>query len=262
MADRKVALAVGAHPDDVEFMMAGTLSLLAKAGFETHVLTVANGSCGTAQYSEAEIIRIRRKEADNAARVIGATYHKGLVNDLMVYYEDKLVRKATAVVRDVAPTIVLLPSLADYMEDHTISARVTVTACFCRGMMNYFSIPRRKPTMQDVYLYHAQPYQNRDGMRNVYMPEVVVDVAGEIAVKEKMLCCHVSQKHWLDVSQGQDSYLVTMRAICADIAKLAGVKGVKYAEGFRQHSHIGFSAQDKDLLSEVLGAKARRVKAG
>lgn len=262
MTEKRVALAVGAHPDDVEFMMAGTLSLLAKAGFETHILTVANGSCGTAQYSEAEIIRIRRKEAENAAAVIGAKYHRGLVNDLMVYYEDTLVRKATAVVRDVAPTIVLLPSLTDYMEDHTISARVMVTACFCRGMMNYFSIPRRKPTMQDVYLYHAQPYQNRDGMRNVCMPSIVVDVESEIGVKDEMLRCHVSQKHWLDVSQGMDSYLVTMRAICTDIAKLARVKGVRSAEGFRQHAHGGFSARDKDLLSEVLGAKARRVKAG
>ncbi len=260
MAERKTALAVGAHPDDVEFMMAGTLSLLAKAGYEPHILTVANGSCGTAQYTEAEIIRIRRKESEAAARVIGATYHKGLVNDLMVYYEDSLVRKATAVIREVAPTIVLLPSLADYMEDHTISARVTVTACFCRGMMNYFSIPRRKVTMQDVYLYHAQPYHNRDGMRNLYRPSIVVDVGGELATKEEMLRCHASQKHWLDVSQGQDSYLATMRSICADIAKLAGARGVRHAEGFRQHSHVGFSAQDRDVLSEALGSKARRVK--
>jgi len=50
MAEKRVALAVGAHPDDVEFMMAGTLSLLAKAGFEPHILTVANGSCGTAEH--------------------------------------------------------------------------------------------------------------------------------------------------------------------------------------------------------------------
>ena len=80
--------------------MAGTLSLLAKAGFEPHILTIANGSCGTAEYGEKEIIRIRRAEAQRAAARLGATYHPGLVNDLMVYYEDRLVRKVTAVVRE------------------------------------------------------------------------------------------------------------------------------------------------------------------
>ncbi|GAF94676.1 unnamed protein product, partial [marine sediment metagenome] len=115
MGEKRVALAVGAHPDDVEFKMAGTLSLLGKAGFETHILTVANGSCGTAEYSEQDIIRIRRQEADDAARIMDATYHPGLVNDLEVYYDSALVRKATAVVREIRPNIVLAPSLNDYM---------------------------------------------------------------------------------------------------------------------------------------------------
>jgi LmbE family N-acetylglucosaminyl deacetylase len=34
MSEKKVALAVGAHPDDVEFLMAGTLALLGDAGYE------------------------------------------------------------------------------------------------------------------------------------------------------------------------------------------------------------------------------------
>jgi LmbE family N-acetylglucosaminyl deacetylase len=178
-----------------------------------------------------------------------------------VFFEDKLIRKATAVVREVQPTIVLLPSLNDYMEDHMNSARVTVTACFCRCMKNYLSIPRRAVTFQDVYLYHAQPWFNCDGMRNVVMPSLLVDVAGEVALKDRMLRCHASQKNWLDSSQGQDSYLITMRQVCADTARISGLRGVKYAEGFRQHSAIGFSAKDKDVLSAALGGKVRKVKA-
>jgi N-acetylglucosamine malate deacetylase 1 len=262
MSEKLTALAVGAHPDDVEFMMAGTLSLLAKAGFEPHILTVANGCCGTAEYGIKEITRIRRNEARNAAKLMGATYHPGLADDMAVFFEDKLVRKVTAVVREVKPTIVLLPSLNDYMEDHMNSGRVTATACFARGMQNYLSIPKRPPTFQDVYLYHAQPMSNRDGMRNVVVPSLAVDVAGEIELKDKMLRCHASQKNWLDVSQGQDSYLVTMRELCADVARISGQRGLKYAEGFRQHNSIGFSAKDKDILSEALGAKVRKVKAG
>lgn len=51
--NRKVAFAIGAHPDDIEFMMGGTLFLLKEAGFESHYMTVANGSCGTTTHSAA-----------------------------------------------------------------------------------------------------------------------------------------------------------------------------------------------------------------
>jgi hypothetical protein len=30
---------------------------------------------------------------------------------------------------------------------------------------------------------------------------------------------------------------------------------MEYAEGFRQHSHVGFSAKDEDILSHALGEK-------
>ena len=41
------AMAIGAHPDDIEFYMAGTLLLLKKAGYEIHYLNVASGNCGS-----------------------------------------------------------------------------------------------------------------------------------------------------------------------------------------------------------------------
>ena len=50
------ALAVAAHPDDIEFYMAGTLLLLKKAGCEIHYMTVANGSCGSIDQSAAATV--------------------------------------------------------------------------------------------------------------------------------------------------------------------------------------------------------------
>ena len=44
----KAAIAIGAHPDDVEFYMAGTLLLLKQAGYEIHYLNLASGNCGSA----------------------------------------------------------------------------------------------------------------------------------------------------------------------------------------------------------------------
>ncbi len=47
--EKPVALAVGAHPDDVEIYMGDTLALLARAGCEPHILAVADGSGGTCE---------------------------------------------------------------------------------------------------------------------------------------------------------------------------------------------------------------------
>ncbi len=257
--EKRVALAVGAHPDDVEISMAGTLILLAKAGFEPHIFTLANGSCGTSRLDAEEIIRIRKAECERAAEVIGATYHPGLVDDVMVYYEDRLVRRVTAVVREVRPTIVLLHSLEDYLEDHMISARLVVTACFCRGS-SYISDPPRGPTPQDVYLYHAQPIHNRNGMRDLVVPSLFVDIDEVMDTKLKMLACHESQRSWFKESQGVDDYLDTARDWCGEVAQISGLDGITYAEGFRRHSHVGYSGKDRDLLSEVLGENAKKQR--
>ncbi len=252
---QKTALAVGAHPDDVEFMSAGTLALLKDAGYEPHILTVANGSCGTAEYTAEEIIRIRRGEATAAAEVMGGVYHPGLVNDIEIFYDEPTLRKVTAIVREVKPTIVLAPSPNDYMEDHTNSSRLIVSACFCRGMMNWASDPPLAPYGDDVFVYHANPYGNRDGMRQLVAPELIVDVSDKIGLKGDMLREHKSQKNWLDVSQGQDSYIHTMESICEQVASMATGAGFKYAEGFRRHLHLGMSAEDGDPLSEILGER-------
>lgn len=258
MTATRTVLAVGAHADDVEFGMAGTLSLLAKAGLAPHIMTLAQCDLDSNDMPREEIARIRDREARRSAEVLGAVYHPALVPDLMVFYEDRLIRRVAAVVREVRPTIVLLPSLEDYMEDHTNTARLVVTACFARGMGNYVTDPPREMTGQDVFLYHAQPHANRDGMRNFVKPDLFVDIGSEMDTKVKMLACYESQWKWLKETQGMADFLDTMRRFCAELAQAAPGKGMAYAEGFRQHSHVGFSAEDGDPLSLALGDRISR----
>ena len=59
----KTAIAIGAHPDDIEFYMAGTLLLLKRAGWEIHYLNVANGCNGSQKYNARQLARIRLAEA-------------------------------------------------------------------------------------------------------------------------------------------------------------------------------------------------------
>src|SRR5436190_16796683 len=114
----RVAMAVVAHPDDIEFMMAGTLLLLKKAGYETHYLNLSRGNCGSIETDSATTAKIRLEEGKKAAQILGAHFHAPFCNDLEILYDLKTLRRLAAVVREVKPTIVLTHSPADYMEDH------------------------------------------------------------------------------------------------------------------------------------------------
>ena len=58
----RTAIAISAHPDDIEFTMAGTLLLLREAGYRTHYLNVSTGSCGSLVHGAAALRKIRRRD--------------------------------------------------------------------------------------------------------------------------------------------------------------------------------------------------------
>jgi len=244
------ALAIAAHPDDIEFMMAGTLLRLKAAGWEIHYWNLGNGNLGTDRLPAAEIARIRREEAMAACRLAGAVFHESIAADLEIFYTPPLVAKVAAVVREVAPEIVLTHYPHDYMEDHSNTARLAVTAAFTRGMANYRTEPPQAATSQPVALYHAMPYGLHDPLRREVMPDCCVDISATIALKTDMLACHRSQKEWLDVSQGQDSYLDTLREMSAAMGRKSG--RFTFAEGWIRHLHLGLAGEDFDPLRAVL----------
>ena len=159
------ALAIAAHPDDIEFVMAGTLLLLQRAGWEIHYLNVANGNMGSLTIPPVKLAQTRRDEARTACRILGATWHAPICNDLEVFYENRTLRRVAAVIRTVEPTVILTHSPQDYMEDHMITARLAVTAAFARATPGYRTIPSRPPMAGPVTIYHASPHGMRDGLR-------------------------------------------------------------------------------------------------
>lgn len=243
-------MAIAAHPDDIEFMMGGTMILLGRAGYELHYMNIGNGSCGSATMDAEETVRTRTAEARTAAGMLGATFHEPLVPDIEILYEQPLIRKLCAIVRMVAPEILLLPSPQDYMEDHSTSSRLGVTAAFCRTMRNYVTDPPTERILSDMRLYHALPWGLHDQLRNLIVPDFYVDVSGVIDRKTEVLACHLSQRQWLDSSQGLDNYLSTMREMTAEVGRMSGK--FEYAEGWRMHSHLGFSPPDFDPLGVAL----------
>jgi LmbE family N-acetylglucosaminyl deacetylase len=254
LMNKKRAFAVAAHPDDIEFVMAGTMILLGQAGYELHYMNIANGCCGSEVHSAEHTRQIREREAIAAADSIGAAFHGSLCNDLEIFYDDRTLRRLSAVMREVAPEILLVHAPYDYMEDHMNACRLAVSAAFTRGMPNYQTEPRREPTSQNVTIYHAQPHGNRDPLRRVVRPEIYVDVASVLDRKCLMLACHNSQKQWLDASQGFDSYIDTMTALMREVGQMSG--RFEYAEGWRRHLHLGFCGPEDDPLNVALRSHA------
>ena len=253
----KSAMAIAAHPDDIEFTMAGTMILLGDAGFSLHYLNIGNGSGGTAVHDWDEIIAIRRAEGIAASAMIGATFHKSIINDVEIYYERDTLAKVSAAVRVAAPRILLVPSPRDYMEDHQNAARLAVSAAFNRTLKNFVTVPQLPPIEDSVTVYHAQPHGNRDQLRRPVLPETFVNIESVLGRKRGMLACHKSQKEWLDRTQGMDSYLNSMEELSREVGRMSGVFEV--AEGWRRHLHYGYCDEHDDPLSDALGEFVHHV---
>ena len=248
-------MAIAAHPDDIEFMMAGTLLLLGQTGFQLHYMTLSSGNCGSMNMGSAKTRLVRRAEARAAARILGATHHRSLCDDLEIVYEVRTLRRLAAIIREVSPTIILTHSPQDYMEDHMNTSRLVVSAAFARGMPNFRTSPGRKPTGIDVAIYHAMPHGLRDQLRRKVVPELFVNTDAVHATKRAALAAHVSQKAWLDATQGMDSYLAEMDSMSRAVGKMSGA--YEHAEGWRRHLHLGFSSREINPLSNALGSSVR-----
>ena len=247
----KTAFAIACHPDDIEFMMAGTLIKLKEAGYEIHYMNIANGSLGTNQYDYETIVKMRREEAMESCHSIGAHYHESLCDDLEVFYCSDTLEKLVPVVRQVAPEIILTHGPYDYMEDHVNAGRLAVSAAFCRGMTNFKCNPPQSAIDGKVRLYRSMPHSLTDQLKRPVVPEILVDVTSTIESKKHMLACHRSQKEWLDSSQGLDAYLIDMVERCAHFGRMSD--NFEYAEGWILHSHLGFCDEQDDPLSAALG---------
>src|SRR5262245_52357907 len=106
MAD--VVLSILAHPDDAEFLCAGSLIRLRREhGWQVHVATLTPGDCGSAEHDAEAISRIRRAEGARAAAQIGGEYHCLEERDLRIFYQEGPLAKVTRLLRAVRPRVVL-----------------------------------------------------------------------------------------------------------------------------------------------------------
>ena len=139
---KKVVLAVGAHPDDMDFGASGTIAKFAEEGADTYYLICTDGSRGSSDpnMTHKKLAVIRKKEQENAGKILGLKNvfflnhtDTQLVSDLAL--KEDIVR----IIRTVKPNIVITmdPTFFYSTEfgfvnhtDHRAAALSTMDACF------------------------------------------------------------------------------------------------------------------------------------
>ena len=243
-------LALFAHPDDIEFVAAGTLLLLKDLGWQIHYCNLANGCCGSNVTDRTQTAAIRLAESQNAAKLLDATFYPPICDDLDIFYNAENLAKVASVVRLSKPSVVLTHAPVDYMEDHTETCRLAVTASFAKGIPNFASDPSYPSFDGDVAIYHAQPHGNCTPMGEVVYPKLAIPIDSVVDRKIAMLDCHKSQQKWLQSTQKMNSYLTAMLELGKEAARLSKLDCM-YAEGWHKHVHLGFGEKSFDPLAEL-----------
>lgn len=242
---RKV-LAVMAHPDDIEFLCAGTLRLLVEAGWELRCVTLSGGDKGAPAGRPPEVRETRLAEAEAAAAILGGSYEWAGLEDLTIHYCPEHLERATDAIRRFRPDVVITHSPECYMLDHEETSKLVRMATFCAGIP-LFSTPTPATGRAVPALYYSDAFGGVDRFGRPVIAGFKIEVTSVFDVRQQALACHMSQREWLRVHHGVDDYLATNERF----ARMAGEKaGARYAEGFRQH--LGHGYPQENVLGEAL----------
>ncbi len=215
-------LAIGAHPDDLEVLVGGTLAKYAQRGDEVIMAVVTDGAAGHTEIPPDELRDIRHEEAANAAKVIGAEFFwLGFPDELL--FEDIATRlKITDMIRAARPDFILTHDPDDYHPDHRAVSRLVFDASFLSQLPNIETAHPYHPQVQPLYYF--------DTVAGIgFIPTEYVDISETFHVKQAMYRCHTSQIAWIEDYGGTDS-LDLMDAL----GRARGFQAkARYAEGFR-----------------------------
>jgi len=243
---------IHAHPDDAEILAGGTLALLSEAGHSIAIISMTPGDCGSERHSPDQIAAIRRKEAAEAAQLIGAEYCCAEFRDLAIFNTDDSRRRITELVRSTHPDVVLTAAPVDYHCDHEATSILVRDACFAASVPNYATNTPQPAAPLDAipHLYFVDSLGGVDRFGSVIEPDFVVDVKTSFETKRSMLACHASQHEWLKKQHGIEDSLAMMERWTRERGALVGVD---FGEGYRRYA--GHPYPETPLLEELLGSK-------
>ncbi|MGQ9807161.1 MAG: PIG-L deacetylase family protein [Armatimonadota bacterium] len=216
-------LAVGAHPDDIEILCAGTLLRYAREGHEVVICVATNGEQGHMVIPPPELKEIRRKEAAASARVCGAELIWLDIHDEFIYHDHETRMMFIDMVRQARPDVVITHNPDDYHLDHRIVSELVFVSSFMASLPHVETAHQRTDGIPPLYYM--------DSLAGAaFIPTEYVDITEVIEDKLAMMSCHESQVRWLKDHDNID--ILDMIRVQGRFRGLAC--GVEYAEGFRR----------------------------
>jgi N-acetylglucosamine malate deacetylase 1 len=172
-------LVFGAHPDDIEIGLGGTIARHTAAGQAVGLCDLTQG-----EMSSNGTVEDRRQEAAAAARVLGAAWREDLRwPDGEIAPNPAMIRTAVDLIRRHRPRAIAIPYWDDRHPDHVAASQVLRLAAFKSGLRKYAT--DSAPWASDWVCY----YFINDGAP----PSFVVDVTAYYDRKREALDCHRSQ---------------------------------------------------------------------
>ena len=193
-------IVIGAHPDDADNKFGGTAALFAEMGHRVKFVSVTNGDAGHQNMGGGHLAKIRRKEAQEAAKRLGIEEytvldkHDGeLLPTLNVRHQ--LIRQ----IRDWDADVVLSPRPADYHPDHRYTGILVQDAAYLVIVPNV--TPDTPPLEKNpVFLYLEDHFQKP----YPFQPDITVDITNTYEKKIAGLDAHESQMYeWLPWTGGK-----------------------------------------------------------
>ncbi len=213
-------LAFSAHPDDIELAAAGTLIKLDKQGYAVGIADITRGEFGTRGTRE-----VRQKEAEEAARLIGAKVRECLdIPDGSVTVTRENHLKVIRLLRKYRPEIVFTHYWRARHADHIATSHIVTEACYLSGLAKIDTGQERFRPKR--ILFHQILYD--------VVPSFLVDISKEVEQKWKAVKAHKSQ--FFDPESEEPETLLStpsfLENLEARMRYFGSLIGVSHAEPF------------------------------
>jgi LmbE family N-acetylglucosaminyl deacetylase len=230
-------LALGSHPDDVEFFCAGTLLKYKAQGGKIFIALTTSGNIGSNLHeSREEIAAIREREQLEAAKVYEAQVRFLRYDDEGLQDTPETRRAVLNAMRWANPEVIFTHPPDDPSTDHGVTGKlVSEMILSLPGKL----VPADEPPIEkkpSVFFWDIAAGIN-------FHPEVYVDISEGIDQKIQALEKHKSQYAWMSVFERDN-----LSDFCRTLGKFRGSQaGCGYAEGFRAYRIHGFMPNFKLL---------------
>lgn len=219
MSQKLDILIFGAHADDAEIGMAGTIFKHTSAGVSVGICDLT-----AAEMSSNGSVELRKQEAEHAAKVLGLSVRSNLgLPDRGLFVTPENIEKITAEIRKYSPSIVFAPYWEDRHPDHIACSKLVEEAVFNAKLRRY--MPDQPAVKVDELFFYF--------INDLGSTDLVVDVSDHYTKKEEALSCYRSQFE----KSGKDSVSTPLtegyiERVRARDALLGQRKLIPYAEGF------------------------------